>query len=209
MRAAADVLVTLFDGEAIADALRLAGELRAAGLRVEVYPEPDKLGKQFKYASTPRRALRRPSSAATNAPRGMVTVKNMETGEQISVPRADAAGGSRADRALRNGELALTLTPPNLERLIDMNQPLGPLARTHTCGALTAADVGQDVVLLGWVHRVRDLGSLVFIDIRDRHGITQVVARDNEALVGAGRAAAAGVRRSRCWAMSSAGRRRR
>ena len=39
-----------------------------------------------------------------------------------------------------------------------MNQPLGTLARTHTCGALTAADVGQDVVLLGWVHRVRDLG---------------------------------------------------
>jgi aspartyl-tRNA synthetase len=64
-----------------------------------------------------------------------------------------------------------------------MNQPLGKLARTHTCGALTAADVGHDVVLLGWVHRVRDLGSLIFIDIRDRHGITQVVVRDNDALV--------------------------
>ena len=61
--------------------------------------------------------------------------------------------------------------------------PLGNLARTHTCGALTAADAGRDVVLLGWVHRVRDLGSLVFIDIRDRHGITQVVVRDNPALV--------------------------
>ncbi len=66
-----------------------------------------------------------------------------------------------------------------------MNQPLGTLARTHTCGALTAADVGKDVVLLGWVHRVRDLGSLVFIDIRDRHGITQVVVRDNPTLVAA------------------------
>jgi aspartyl-tRNA synthetase len=63
-------------------------------------------------------------------------------------------------------------------------QPLGTLARTHTCGALTAADVGQDVVLLGWVHRVRDLGSLLFFDIRDRHGLTQVVAKDNPALVG-------------------------
>src|SRR5687768_8679697 len=61
--------------------------------------------------------------------------------------------------------------------------PLGNLARTHTCGALTAGDAGQDVVLLGWVHRVRDLGSLVFIDIRDRHGVTQVVVRDNPALV--------------------------
>jgi aspartyl-tRNA synthetase len=48
-----------------------------------------------------------------------------------------------------------------------------------------AADAGQDVVLLGWVHRVRDLGSLVFIDIRDRHGVTQVVVRDNAALIDA------------------------
>jgi aspartyl-tRNA synthetase len=64
-----------------------------------------------------------------------------------------------------------------------MHQPLGNLARTHTCGELSAADVGRDVVLLGWVHRVRDLGSLVFVDMRDRHGITQVVVRDHEALV--------------------------
>jgi aspartyl-tRNA synthetase len=63
-------------------------------------------------------------------------------------------------------------------------QPLGALARTHTCGALTAAEVGQDVVLLGWVHRVRDLGSLLFFDIRDRYGLTQVVAKDNPVLVG-------------------------
>jgi aspartyl-tRNA synthetase len=62
-------------------------------------------------------------------------------------------------------------------------ESLGKLARTHTCGALRAEDVGHDVVLLGWVHRVRDLGSLVFIDIRDRYGLTQVVARDNDALV--------------------------
>ncbi len=66
-----------------------------------------------------------------------------------------------------------------------MRQPLGTLARTHTCGALTAADVGKSVVLLGWVHRIRDLGSLVFIDIRDRHGVTQVVVRDNAALLDA------------------------
>jgi aspartyl-tRNA synthetase len=61
--------------------------------------------------------------------------------------------------------------------------PLGNLARTHTCGALTSAQAGQDVVLLGWVHRVRDLGSLVFIDIRDRFGVTQVVVRDNGDLI--------------------------
>ena len=62
-------------------------------------------------------------------------------------------------------------------------EPLGKLARTHTCGALRVAEVGQDVVLLGWVHRVRDLGSLVFIDLRDRYGVTQIVARDDDALV--------------------------
>jgi aspartyl-tRNA synthetase len=53
--------------------------------------------------------------------------------------------------------------------------------RTHTCGALRETEVGQNVVLLGWVHRVRDLGSLIFFDIRDRHGITQVVARESGA----------------------------
>jgi aspartyl-tRNA synthetase len=57
-------------------------------------------------------------------------------------------------------------------------EPLGSLARTHTCGQLTTADVGKDVVLLGWVHRVRDLGGVMFFDIRDRHGLTQVVVRD-------------------------------
>jgi aspartyl-tRNA synthetase len=62
-------------------------------------------------------------------------------------------------------------------------QPLEHLARTHTCGGLGLEHAGQQVVLLGWVHRLRDLGSLAFIDIRDRHGITQVVARDNPALV--------------------------
>jgi aspartyl-tRNA synthetase len=62
-------------------------------------------------------------------------------------------------------------------------EPLGTLARTHSCGALRAQDVGEEVVLLGWVHRVRDLGSLVFIDLRDRHGVTQILARDDDALV--------------------------
>src|SRR5688572_29842363 len=61
--------------------------------------------------------------------------------------------------------------------------PLGQLARTHTAGELTARDVDREVVLLGWVHRIRDLGHFVFIDVRDRHGMTQVVARENEGLV--------------------------
>jgi aspartyl-tRNA synthetase len=63
-------------------------------------------------------------------------------------------------------------------------EQLGELTRTHTCGALRPDDVGADVVLLGWVHRVRDLGGLLFIDMRDRDGVTQVVFdKDDEALM--------------------------
>ena len=64
-----------------------------------------------------------------------------------------------------------------------MSEPLGDLTRTHTCGALRADAVGADVTLLGWVHRVRDLGGVTFLDIRDRAGISQVVVRDDEALM--------------------------
>jgi aspartyl-tRNA synthetase len=63
-------------------------------------------------------------------------------------------------------------------------EQLGDLTRTHTCGALRPEDVGADVVLLGWVHRVRDLGGLLFVDVRDRAGVTQVVFdKDDEALM--------------------------
>jgi aspartyl-tRNA synthetase len=48
--------------------------------------------------------------------------------------------------------------------------------RTHTCAALTAAAVGQEVRLSGWVHRKRDHGGVLFVDLRDHYGITQVVA---------------------------------
>src|SRR5687768_13969483 len=47
--------------------------------------------------------------------------------------------------------------------------------RTHTCGALRLADVGREVRLSGWVHRKRDHGNLVFIDLRDHYGLTQCV----------------------------------
>ena len=52
---------------------------------------------------------------------------------------------------------------------------LGDLKRTHSCGELRKSDAGQHALLMGWVHRRRDLGALIFIHLRDRDGITQLV----------------------------------
>ena len=51
--------------------------------------------------------------------------------------------------------------------------------RDQTCGELRYANIGQDVVLAGWVQWVRDLGAMTFIDLRYCYGITQLVADDN------------------------------
>ena len=68
---------------------------------------------------------------------------------------------------------------------------LGDLKRTHMCGELRASDAGSRVVLMGWVNKRRDLGNLIFLDLRDRTGITQVVVTAD---AGAAHDKAAGVR---------------
>lgn len=84
----ADVLVTLWNAERASDSLDLAATLRASGLRVEVYPEADKLGKQFKYAAT-RNIPFVIVAGEEEAARGEVAVKTLESGEQSTVPRGN------------------------------------------------------------------------------------------------------------------------
>src|SRR5438874_1578637 len=86
----ADVMVTVWNEDSVQEAFKLASEIRKGGLRVDAYPEADKLGRQFKYAS------------ARNVPfvtivgddektNGTVSVKNMTSGDQQTMPRADVA----------------------------------------------------------------------------------------------------------------------
>lgn len=87
-RASADVLVTIWNEDSIGESLKLAGELREKGLRVLVYPEADKMSKQFKYASqinVPFVCVLGESELAENK----VTLKNMQTGTQETVSRGE------------------------------------------------------------------------------------------------------------------------
>jgi histidyl-tRNA synthetase len=86
--AGADVMITLFEGEPVEQVLALARELRTAGVRVDIYPEPDRLGKQLKYASTI--GVRFVAIVGSDERvRGVVTIKDMSTGEQSSVERTE------------------------------------------------------------------------------------------------------------------------
>jgi histidyl-tRNA synthetase len=88
--APADVMVTIWNLDAVPGALGLAAELRSQGLRVEVYPDADKIGKQFKYAAS--RGIPFVAVVGENeAARGEVTVKNLMSGGQQTIARTEVA----------------------------------------------------------------------------------------------------------------------
>jgi histidyl-tRNA synthetase len=86
----ADVMVTIWSEESVGESLKLANELRQQGMRVLLYPEADKLGKQLKYASQlniPYVCVLGESELAVN----QVTLKNIQSGEQETLPKAEIA----------------------------------------------------------------------------------------------------------------------
>ena len=85
-----DVMVAIWNEESIPQSIALAQQLRASGLRVDLYPEADKLGKQFKFASS--RGVRFVAVLGDDErARGEVALKNMSTGEQVAIPQKDLA----------------------------------------------------------------------------------------------------------------------
>src|SRR5271167_2724817 len=84
------------------------------------------------------------------------------------------SAGLPAKREIARSTLQLRITLCS-ERTSVVLDYLGNLSRTHYCGELRASDAGRNAVVLGWVHRRRDLGNLLFLDVRDRSGIVQVV----------------------------------
>jgi len=90
----ADVMVAIWNEDSIAESIKLAQELRAAGLRVDLYPEADKLGKQFKYASSRAVSFVAVVGDEERA-RGEVAIKDLRSGEQQSIKRASVAAELR------------------------------------------------------------------------------------------------------------------
>jgi histidyl-tRNA synthetase len=101
--APADVMVAIWNDDSIAESIKLAHQLRAAGLRVDLYPEADKLGKQFKYASSvgvPFVAVIGDDERA----KGQVALKDMRSGEQRSIARGETARYVKEFGGLRHVE---------------------------------------------------------------------------------------------------------
>src|ERR1041385_9425286 len=105
---------------------------------------------------------------------------------RIIVPQIhfDSSGSPVVAMTLYNQSFSSLLAISSEEGTVLSLDFLGDLRRTHRCGELRAENAGQRIVLMGWVNRRRDLGNVIFIDVRDRTGLTQLIfdRSDNTAL---------------------------
>src|SRR5690606_15287026 len=141
-----------------------------------------------------RRRSRRRGGRAGAAPaggwQGRTRLPQAQAWQGPQGRRQDRRQPRRAARRQRARELDLAAQGPGLGRAACRDRgsarpgpgrrgcapaKLDAVKRTHMCGDLRASDAGAPVVLQGWVNRRRDLGGLIFIDVRDRSGMTQVV----------------------------------
>jgi aspartyl-tRNA synthetase len=149
--------------------LLLASELRQHSVAAETEMMQRSLKAQMKYAG--KQGFQYVAIIGEDEiARGRVTLRNMESGEQIELSRAEALSQLKPEKAVLDTEpakepLAAVTLPPNGQ----------PLQKSHYCGALRLNDVGSIVKLAGWVGKRRDHGGLIFIDLRDRSGIMQLV----------------------------------
>jgi aspartyl-tRNA synthetase len=110
-----------------------------------------------------------------------VTLRVGVTASHVLPPSATPGSAGAAKRVELTARAALTNPPSHALSAFRTEQQKSQRAtmhryRSHTCGALRASDIGQDVRLSGWCHRIRDHGGVLFIDLRDHYGLTQVVA---------------------------------
>ena len=152
------------------DRVRAArGELPLASGAVGRAAAEVRARRQIDRALLPQASRVRRATAAGDDAACRSRCTTSSTASRRSKRGSSAAPRSPGSRA--RSRTSITTSPGSRRRCVD-----SPFARV-SCGALTAADVGRAVELDGWVHRRRDHGGLIFIDVRDRDGITQVIVR--------------------------------